>query len=351
MLEILKTGVLATVQDRGRFGFAHLGVPRSGALDWPALARANTLVGNPPEAAGLELAQGRLTFRAHADVLLAVTGAIELPPTLIRAGQLFEIGSPRTGMFCYLAVLGGVAVDPVLGSRSTDTLSGLGPPILKPGTHLPLGPPPGPAHPTYSSPPPGPAHPASPPPSPYDPALPTADPSIGSASKAHASGTGFSGTGSAAGSVTSSSATSSGAEIPGAEIPGAGIPGAGIPGAGIPGAGADWGAVRVRVRFGPRADWFTDPAQLTRSGYQMKVMNRTGARLAGERLTRSVAGELPSEGLVAGAIQVPGDGQPIVFLADHPTTGGYPVIATVHEDDLPLIVQARPGTMVVFCGP
>ena len=63
---------------------------------------------------------------------------------------------------------------------------------------------------------------------------------------------------------------------------------------------------------------------------------------------RSVSGELPSEGIVLGAVQVPADGQPLVFLADHPTTGGYPVIGVVDGADLPLLAQARPGTTVIF---
>jgi allophanate hydrolase subunit 2 len=83
----------------------------------------------------------------------------------------------------------------------------------------------------------------------------------------------------------------------------------------------------------------------------MGMANRIGARLNGPGLTRSVVSELPSDGLMAGAVQVPGDGRPIIFLADHPTTGGYPVIAVVHPADLPLIAQARPGASVVFRGP
>ena len=63
------------------------------------------------------------------------------------------------------------------------------------------------------------------------------------------------------------------------------------------------------------------------------MSNRVGARLAGAGLTRAVAGELPSEGMVLGAVQVPADGQPLVFLADHPTTGGYPVIGVVDDVD------------------
>jgi allophanate hydrolase subunit 2 len=83
------------------------------------------------------------------------------------------------------------------------------------------------------------------------------------------------------------------------------------------------------------------------------MSNRVGARLAGARLTRSAASdlprELPSEGLVLGAVQVPAAGEPLIFLADHPTTGGYPVVAVV--DDVTPLAQARPGTTVRFRGP
>ena len=76
--------------------------------------------------------------------------------------------------------------------------------------------------------------------------------------------------------------------------------------------------------------------------------NRVGLRLAGPRLSRGREGELRSEGMVLGAIQVPPDGQPVLFLNDHPTTGGYPVIGCVHPGDLPAAGQARPGTALRF---
>jgi allophanate hydrolase subunit 2 len=103
--------------------------------------------------------------------------------------------------------------------------------------------------------------------------------------------------------------------------------------------------------MGPRHDWFSVPARdaLLGQPYTLTVKsNRVGARLAGPMLSRSVGGEMPSEGIVLGAIQVPADGQPLVFLADHPTTGGYPVIAVVDHTDLPLLAQARPGTAIRF---
>jgi allophanate hydrolase subunit 2 len=161
-------------------------------------------------------------------------------------------------------------VPPVLGSRSTDTLSGLGPAPLTDGVVLPLG------EPTTAS--------------------STVEPVVGPVD----------------------------------------------------------GPVRLRIRLGPRVEWFTEAATeaLCGSPYTVSPMsNRVGARLVGAALPRSQAGELPSEGIVLGAVQVPPDGQPLVFLADHPTTGGYPVIAVVAEPDLPLLAQARPGTTVLFHGP
>jgi len=279
VLEVLRTGPLTTVQDLGRPGYAHLGVPRSGALDEPALRAANRLVGNDDEAAGLEVTLGGCRVRLRRAALVAVTGA-PVPVRLdgdeapfgetlpVSAGSTIHIGRCIRGVRTYLAVGGGIDVTPVLGSRSTDTLSGLGPNPLRDGDLLPLGDAPG-----------------------------------------H---------------------TPSTVELP--EVP---------------------STVELRVRPGPRADWFTGDAweTLCGPGYQLSpVSNRVGARLAGPGLTRAVAGELPSEGIVLGAVQVPADGQPLVFLADHPTTGGYPVIGVVHPADLPLLAQARPGASVVFHG-
>jgi allophanate hydrolase subunit 2 len=107
----------------------------------------------------------------------------------------------------------------------------------------------------------------------------------------------------------------------------------------------------LRVTPGPRDDWFTREALrlFTSRGYSVSpVSNRIGLRTDGPALERSVTRELPSEGMVLGAVQVPPDGRPVVFLADHPTTGGYPVIAVVRAADLPAAAQAVPGTPVRF---
>jgi KipI family sensor histidine kinase inhibitor len=107
----------------------------------------------------------------------------------------------------------------------------------------------------------------------------------------------------------------------------------------------------VHVLPGPRDDWFTKEAVATFLGGRYEVTtesNRVGVRLSGPALRRSREGELPTEGMVPGAIQIPPSGQPIVFLADHPVTGGYPVIGVVRSADLPLVAQARPGQVVRF---
>ncbi|HZB49801.1 MAG TPA: allophanate hydrolase subunit 2 family protein, partial [Mycobacteriales bacterium] len=100
---------------------------------------------------------------------------------------------------------------------------------------------------------------------------------------------------------------------------------------------------------GPRHDWFAATDPLTAGPYAVEPdSDRVGLRLAGPRLARARAGELPSEGLVPGALQVPADGRPVLFLADVPTTGGYPVVGVVHPADRWLAAQARPGARLRF---
>ncbi|MFI1993426.1 biotin-dependent carboxyltransferase family protein [Actinoplanes sp. NPDC020271] len=279
VLEVVRAGARTTVQDLGRPGFAHLGVPRSGAADSGALRLANRLAGNPEDAAGLEILLGGVRLRAGRAMTVAVTGAPcsvrvgDRPadpglPLAVPAGAMITIGQARAGLRVYLAVGGGIAVPPVLGSRATDTLSGLGPEQVRDGDVLPVG--------AVFGPPPG---------------------------------------------VDVAPYPSPGSEL------------------------------RLRVWPGPRDDWFTGDARATLFTAVYRVSHETdrvGARLTGPVLTRAVAGELPSEGLVLGAVQVPANGQPLIFLADHPTTGGYPVIGVVDPADVDLVGQARPGTAVTF---
>jgi len=278
-LAVVRAGALTTVQDLGRPGHAHLGVPRSGALDGPAAALVNRLVGNPPEAAVLETTLNGCAVRPRSAVTVAVGGAPcpvsvdgrPVPwgaPVHVPGGALLSVGTAVSGVRSYVGVSGGVAVEPVLGSRSTDLLSGLGPPPLTDGTVLPLGRPNGPHARVDVA-----AHPGPP-----------------------------------------------------AELV-------------------------LRVTLGPRDDWFTATAVRTLTTHTYRVSsasNRIGLRTEGPALERAVGGELPSEGMVLGAVQVPPDGRPVVFLADHPTTGGYPVIAVVRAADLPAAAQAAPGTPVRF---
>ena len=150
MIEVVRQGLLTTVQDLGRVGYAHLGVGRAGALDAPALRLANRLVGNPDGAAGLETTLTGVSFRAEVATTAAVTGApaavtvdgeaVEFGAAFaVPEGAVVDVGRAETGVRSYVAVAGGVTVAPVLGSRSTDTLSGLGPPPLRAGFVLPIG--------------------------------------------------------------------------------------------------------------------------------------------------------------------------------------------------------------------
>lgn len=109
------------------------------------------------------------------------------------------------------------------------------------------------------------------------------------------------------------------------------------------------GTITLRAVAGPRADWVADPAVLTGTSWTVSGRSdRVGMRLEGGRLERAQAGELPSEGMVRGGIQVPPGGEPVLFLADHPVTGGYPVVAVVLDADVDRAAQARPGQQVRF---
>lgn len=276
-LEVLRTGPQVTIQDLGRPGLAHLGVPRSGALDAPAHCLANRLVGNAEAAATLECLDGRILLRATTSVTVAVTGARTWvrvagrarpwgQAVAVRAGAEIELGAAEEGLRAYLAVSGGIEVPQVLGSRSSDQLSGLGPDVVSPGTVLPLG----------------------------------------SRTAPHFH---------------------------------------------VEAIGPSRRRERLRLRLGPRDDWFTPRSLevLTASTYVVgSASNRIGLRLEGPALRRTRTGELDSEGMVLGAVQVPPNGRPVVFLNDHPTTGGYPVVGVVLREDLATCAQLRPGEQTGF---
>jgi biotin-dependent carboxylase-like uncharacterized protein len=150
-LEILRTGPLALVEDLGRTGMAHLGVTRSGAADRRSHTLANRLVANPDDRATVEVTFGGFSARVRGgDIDVAVTGA-DTDPTVngkpfgtnsihhVRDGEVISLGSPYAGLRSYLAVRGGVDVEPVLGSRSYDVMSAIGPRPLQAGDVLPVG--------------------------------------------------------------------------------------------------------------------------------------------------------------------------------------------------------------------
>ncbi|MGV0605783.1 5-oxoprolinase/urea amidolyase family protein [Mycolicibacterium sp. XJ1904] len=150
-LEILRSGPLALVEDLGRPGLAHMGVGRSGAADRSSHTLANRLVANPGDRATIEVTFGGLAARVHGDdIAIAVTGADTDPAVdgvlfgtnsihYARDGEVISLGAPRAGLRTYLAVRGGIDVEPVLGSRSYDVMSAIGPEPLRAGDVLPVG--------------------------------------------------------------------------------------------------------------------------------------------------------------------------------------------------------------------
>lgn len=276
-VEVLETGMPVLVQDLGRPGLGAVGVGRSGAADRDGFRLGARLLHHEKGEAALEVTFGNATFRAHGSMTVVLTGAdaeadVDGTPVphaslfRLRDGQRLHLGAPAAGLRTYLSIRGGVGGERVLGSRSTDTLSGVGPAPLVAGDRVRVrrG---------------------------RRRWLPVID------------------------TVA------------------------------VPARTLD--PVQVRARLGPRDAWIADPSRLEGQAWTASSRSdRVGLRLEGgllERHARFEGAELPSEGAVRGAIQVPPGGEPVVFLADHPVTGGYPVVAVVLADDVDLLAQARPG--------
>jgi biotin-dependent carboxylase-like uncharacterized protein len=261
-LVVVEPGLASSLQDAGRPGYAHLGVPVSGAVDRSLAGLVNRLVGNDTAAALIETCGG-LVLRAEQALLVATSA--EVAPRSLRAGETITVPPGGDRLWQYVAVRGGVEVAPVLGSRATDTLSGLGPAPLARGDRLAVG-----------------LDPGTPIDTDHAPLRPLAE--------------------------------------------------------------------RARIGAGPRIDWFATHALELLAGaiWTVTATSRVGVRLAGPAIERVVARELPSEALVRGAIQVPPDGNPVMMLADHPTTGGYPVLAVVHADDVVVVAHTFAGGRVRF---
>lgn len=285
-VEIVRPSLQLLVQDAGRPGFAALGVSASGVADRRAMREANRAVGNASGAAVLESVGGAvLRFRGSGVAAISgAVGSLDLidadgvtrriehgTPFATVDGDELTLGHPTSGLRYVIAVRGGVAVEPALDSRASDTLAGLGPAPLAAGDVLRVG---------DSA-----RHPVEP------DALPRALPAPGD-------------------------------------------------------------LVDLEITLGPRDDWFTAAALGMLTGQEWTVTprsDRVGIRLEGAvPLERSVSGELPSEGAVTGAIQVPPDGQPVLFLPDHPLTGGYPIIGALTDRSLDLAGQLPPGVRVRF---
>lgn len=289
-LRVETPGMLTTVQDLGRTGYEHMGVPPSGAMDPGALRLANTLVGNTPDSPALEftLLGGRLTV-LDADCVIAFAGSAPLhlgatatspARTLspwqshrVPAGATLTIGPLERGVRGYLAIGGGIAVTPVLGSASTLTrarLGGLDGRALIRGDVLGTG-----------------------------------------ASRRQSSRRWL--------------ATRD--------------------------AGWFYRDAPVGVVLGPQQDHFA-PGEIERflgATYRLAPQSdRMGLRLAGPAIAHAKGADIITDPIAAGSIQIPGAGQPLIAMNDRQTTGGYPKIATVISADLPRLAQMRPGQPVRF---
>lgn len=283
-LTVVSPGPHATVQDLGRPGLARLGVPRSGAADRGSLRRANRLVGNLETAAAVEVTLGGLHLRSDHEVLITVTGAETVvsvggapvgtdAAVVLPADTDLAVDTPRSGCRNYLAVRGGIGGTVVLGSRSTDALSGIGPRPLTAGTELAVADDSG-AWPAATSAPPD---------------------------RSHAV------------------------------------------------------VVTLAATSGPRES-LVDADRLYTGEWQVSPdSDRVGVRLQRadhspdlEITAGADAGDLPSEPIAHGSVQVPPSGLPVIFLADHPVTGGYPVVAILGADTLDEAAQLVPGSRVRF---
>lgn len=303
-LIILRPGPLTTVQDAGRTGFAAKGFRTCGAADSYAYQLANALVGNAGTEAVLETTLGGPALRFTQDTVFALTGAAAparldgtpvqpCRPYFASADSVLEIGTAVQGLRSYLAVGGGIAVEPALGSRSTDlkcALGGFKGRALAKGDEVPAG-----------------------------------EDSMQARSrwqKICARGLDRPLQDTALGTAHSPLRFFAGQAVP-----------------------------LLRCVPGPQAEAFTAEGQrtFTHSLYTLTPdCDRMACKLKGRPIEMQQGPDILSDGITAGSVQVSADGQPIVMLADHQTTGGYAKIAVVISCDLPVLAQLRPGEKVAF---
>ncbi len=282
-LEILSPGLQTTVQDLGRWGYQAIGVSSSGAMDGEALRIGNSLLGNSPEAAGLEILILGPQIKFLKESYFAITGAFMNPclngeavdmytTQKAKVGDELSFGVLEKGCRAYLTIEGGIDVPLVLGSRSTavnSKMGGYAGRALKIGDRLSVG----------------------------------------------------------------QSMLSTPQMLPEAYRPIYG------------------NEIRLRVILGPQEDYFTEDGIQTflRSSYTVsQSADRMGYRLEGEQIAHKDSADIISDGICYGAIQVPGQGQPIIMLADRQTVGGYTKIAHVITADLDKIGQTQPGDRIYF---
>ncbi|TWP37397.1 biotin-dependent carboxyltransferase family protein [Leekyejoonella antrihumi] len=278
-LEVHAVGPLAMLEDKGRPGLAAIGVPPSGAVDRVSLAQGNRLLGNPDKAAGIEVLLGGLAVSVDETIVFVVTGA---PCPLSIDGRPVGFGAAlplRPGQVLRLGV-------PVAALRSYLVVRGG---LLASSDTRHFG----------SS---------------------SSDPTSGLGPAPLAAGDRI--------------------EV-GAVV--AGNPRYDLE---VPPVGSSGGELDLHATLGPRDDWLTPESVEVLGAAAWEVTaegDRVGVRLAGPALSSGGPEQLPSEGIVRGAVQVPPSGQPVVFLADHPTTGGYPVVAVMDDADTDRLAQLRPG--------
>ena len=310
-LRVERVGPLALVVDGGRRGVRHLGVTQGGAMDWISLGWANWLLGNAPDAAGIEIMVGGLSLVAEADTLLALAGA-DLAATVdgapltsgqrftLKAGQTLAFGGPQSGLRAYLAMPGGVLADPVMGSVTSTVREGLGG-LDGQGRTLQVA-----------------------------DRLEEADRQARQASSARpgplleeARST-LPASGAAAGEVVASE---------------------GMAGEGMAG---EKSILRLDLVPGAQIHAFSGTSLFRAFEQQWQVdqrADRMGIRLTGTPLDCAMSG-MVSEGIPLGAVQVPPDGQPIILMNDRQTIGGYPRLGALTPQSCARLAQCLPGAAV-----
>ncbi|WP_207434755.1 biotin-dependent carboxyltransferase family protein [Sabulibacter ruber] len=299
-LKVEKAGLLTTVQDLGRVGYQKVGVVVSGAMDTVAHRVANLLVGNEEGAATLEFTLLGPTLRFEADHLICMTGAsfssringkpaASWRPVWVKEGAVLEIGRAKNGARGYLALAGGIQVPESMNSASTYLRAGIGGlngKALQEGALIPCG---------------------------------------------NAAFTGSSYL------LKDRSDQEGFAQVnwyPAPEL--------------LP---AYQENPTIRVVKGPEYDWFTSESQKAFWEQPFNLTSqsdRMGYRVEGPEIVLKEKRELLSTAVTFGTIQVPAQGNPIVLMADHQTTGGYPRIAQVISADLPILAQTLPGKQIKF---